>query len=119
MNAMKTIAADKNLTAFCGLYCGACKAYLREKCAGCRESAKRNWCKVRTCCIERSFTTCADCKDFPDPADCGKFNNFISKFFAFIFRSDRRACVLRVREIGCEAFAAEMAEKGLQTLKRA
>lgn len=118
MSAMKTIAADKNLVAFCGLYCGACKAFLKGKCAGCRESAKRSWCKVRACCLDRGFATCADCKEFPDPAACRKFNNFISKMFAFIFRSDRRACVLRVRAVGCQAFAAEMAEKGQQSIRR-
>ena len=116
---MKTIAADKNLVAFCGLYCGACKAYLKEKCPGCRDSAKRSWCKVRACCLEHGFASCADCKEFPDPADCRKFNNFIAKIFAFFFRSDRRACVQRIREIGCEAFAVEMAGNGLQTIRRA
>jgi len=118
MSAMKAITADKNLVAFCGLYCGACKAYLKEKCPGCRESAKRSWCKVRACCTEHGFATCADCKEYADPVGCRKFNNFISKVFALLFRSDRRACVLRVRAVGCEAFAAEMASKGLQSLRR-
>lgn len=119
MTTMKTIAADKTLVAFCGLYCGACKAYLKEKCPGCRESAKRSWCKVRACCLERGFATCADCKDHADPADCGKFNNFISRVFALLFRSDRRACVLRLRAVGCEAFAAEMAAAGRHSIRRA
>ena len=118
MNGMKAITADKNLTAFCGLYCGACKAFLREKCAGCRESEKRSWCKVRTCCIERSFTTCADCKDFPDPTDCRKFNNFISKLFGLIFRSDRRACILQIRDIGLQGHADRMAKNQLHSIRR-
>jgi hypothetical protein len=115
---MKTIPTDRNLVAVCGLYCGACKAYLREKCPGCRENRKAGWCKVRACGIEHGFATCADCKDFSDPTQCRKFNNFIAKVFALIFRSDRKACVMRIREIGCEAFAAEMASKGLQTIRR-
>jgi hypothetical protein len=119
MMAMKAITADKNLVAFCGLYCGACKAYLKEKCPGCRESAKRSWCKIRACCIEHGFATCADCGDYPDPADCRKFNNFISRVFAMVFRSDRRACALRLRELGPEAFAAEMAAAGRHTIRPA
>jgi len=118
-NGMKTITADKGLVACCGLYCGACKAYLREKCPGCREHRKAGWCKVRACCLEHGFSTCGDCLEYPDPARCRRFNNLISRIFAMIFRSDRRACVLRVREIGPEAFAAEMASQGLQTIRRA
>lgn len=119
MTTMKTIAADKNLVAFCGLYCGACKAYLREKCPGCGENKKAGWCKVRACCLEHGFASCAECREFPDPLRCRMFNNFISKVFAVIFRSDRRACVMRIREIGPEAYAAEMADQGLQTVRRA
>jgi hypothetical protein len=119
MVAMKAIPADKDLVAFCGLYCGACKAYLKEKCPGCRESAKRSWCKVRACCIEHGFATCADCKDYIDPAGCRKFNNVVSRVFAFVFRSDRRACVLRLRAVGGEAFAAEMAAAGRHSIRRA
>jgi hypothetical protein len=118
VTAGAAFAVDKDLVAFCGLYCGACKAYLGEKCAGCRESAKRSWCKVRACCLERGFASCADCGEFPDPARCGKFNNFMSKLFGLLFRSDRRACILRLREMGREAFAAEMAAAGLQSIKR-
>jgi hypothetical protein len=28
---MKEIVADSKLVAYCGLYCGACKSYLKEK----------------------------------------------------------------------------------------
>lgn len=39
---------------------------------------------------------------------CKKFNNFIAGVFQVVFRSDRRGCVERIREVGQEAFAAEM-----------
>ena len=33
---MKNIKADKAMIAVCGLYCGACRKYLMDKCPGCR-----------------------------------------------------------------------------------
>ena len=29
--------------AFCGLYCGACRQYLKEKCPGCRKNEKAKY----------------------------------------------------------------------------
>ena len=107
---MKPIVADGGLVAYCGLYCGACRAWRRGRCPGCRENEKATWCKVRRCCVENGWGTCAACDEVGDVADCGKFNNFIARLFGLIFRSDRRACVLRIGEVGVEAFTAEMAE---------
>ena len=57
-------------------------------------------------------------KDYADPVGCRKFNNLVSRVFALLFRSDRRACVLRLRAVGCEAFAAEMAATGRHSIRR-
>lgn len=46
---MKNIESDKELIAACGLYCGACRKYLAEKCPGCRLNEKAAWCKIRSC----------------------------------------------------------------------
>lgn len=115
---MKEIGADAKLVACCGLYCGACRAYLRGRCPGCRENHKAAWCKVRKCCISNQFASCAECKDFQNPQDCRMFNNWISKVFGFIFRSDRAACVRQIRGIGIEQHASEMAKNKRQTIKK-
>ena len=115
---MKEITADGTLVAYCGLYCGACRAYLKGRCPGCRENEKASWCKVRSCCIENELGDCAACDEFPDPADCRKFNNFMSRLFGLVFRSDRRKCIARIGETGRDAYALEMAEKKIQTLRR-
>jgi hypothetical protein len=115
---MKEIAADAKLVARCGLYCGACRAYLKEKCAGCLENHKATWCKVRTCCTDNKFASCADCQEFQDPMSCKKFNNIISKVFGFIFRSDRAACICQIRRLGIEGHAADMAKNKRQTIKK-
>jgi hypothetical protein len=113
----KTIVTDKNLIAYCGLYCGACRSYLKGKCPGCHDNVKATWCKTRTCAIENNHLSCADCTT-ADFIECTKFNNFISKMFGVIFNSDRPACIKRIKETGYENYAMEMATNRQQTLKR-
>jgi hypothetical protein len=115
---MKEIAVDEKLVAYCGLYCGACGAYLKGRCPGCHENTKAGWCKVRTCCGEHAYSTCADCKELTDPNDCAKFYNFFSRVIGFVLNSNRQACVLKIRELGIEGYAAHMAERKRQTLPR-
>ncbi len=115
---MRDVVKDASLVAFCGLYCGACRAYLRERCPGCRENAKAGWCKIRRCCIENEFKSCADCADFREVNDCKKFNNAISKILALIFRSNRRACIQQIRERGPEGHAEILTRMKRHSLPR-
>lgn len=113
----KEIVADKNLVAFCGLYCGACRSYLSGKCPGCKENIKATWCKVRSCCLENNFSSCADCTVLP-LKDCRKHNSFISKIFGLVFNSDRAACIEQIKVIGYDGFALEMTNTRRQTIRR-
>jgi hypothetical protein len=116
---MKSIVADPNLIAACGLYCGACKRYLNEKCPGCRENIKAaKWCKPRTCCLVHNYQSCADCRQYDQVMECKGYNNFIAKMFGLIFRSDRKACIDMIKAKGYDSFAKYMAEHRLQSLKR-
>ena len=115
---MSEVCADTNLIACCGLYCGACKRYVKGKCPGCPENEKATWCKVRLCCKEHSYTSCADCSIIDNLRDCKKLNNFISKFFALVFRSDRIACLASIKEKGYEAYAQEMTDKKIMSIKK-
>jgi hypothetical protein len=116
---MKTTENNMRLIAKCGLYCGSCGKYTSGKCPGCAENSKATWCKIRSCNLENGYNSCADCKEFANPMDCKKFNNFVSKFFAFVFKSDRPACIAMIKEKGYDNFAAYMSENGWQTIKRA
>ncbi|MDP4184418.1 MAG: DUF3795 domain-containing protein [Bacteroidota bacterium] len=113
----KEIPIDKSLIAYCGLYCGACRAYRKGKCPGCQKNTKATWCKVRLCCIENNYLSCADCAKTELKA-CKKFNNPVSKIFALVFRSDRNACIARIKEVGYEVYAEEMAKNKMQTIKK-
>ncbi len=115
---MQTITVDKELVAYCGLYCGACRSYLGGRCPGCRKNEKATWCKVRACGITQGLANCAACGVHPDPMRCGVFNNVASRLFGWVFRSNRAACVQRIRAVGAEAFAREMAEKRWHSVPR-
>ncbi len=113
----KEIVADRNLVAYCGLYCGACRSFLTGRCPGCKENIKASWCKVRKCCIENQYLSCADCKIISFH-ECRKYHNFMAKLFGLVFNSDRSACILKIKDIGYDAFATEMTALKRQSIKR-
>jgi hypothetical protein len=115
---MKQIATDPKLVAYCGLYCGACRAYLKGRCPGCHDNVKASWCKIRSCCQTNQYASCADCKQYSEPNNCRKFNNFIAKIFALIFRSDRPACIRQIKQLGITGHAENMAAAQRQSIKR-
>jgi hypothetical protein len=115
---MREITANAALVAKCGLYCGACKAYLKERCPGCAGATSRGWCPVRACCLERGYASCADCAEFPDPRQCRKFYSAMARLFSFVFRSDRPACIAAIKAAGYDGYAADMAKARRQSIKR-
>jgi hypothetical protein len=115
---MEAIRTDVALIARCGLYCGACRRLLKGSCPGCHQNTKAGWCKVRSCCQERGYGSCAGCATHPDPRACRKFNNPIAKVFGLVFNSNRAACVDKIRALGPEAYAAFMASRRRQSMPR-
>jgi hypothetical protein len=115
---MKQLVPDPQLVAYCGLYCGACRSYLRERCPGCHLNVKAGWCKVRSCCAEHGYSSCAACKEHADPDECRRFNNTFAKLMGFALNSNRKACIEKIRSVGLAPYAALMAEQRRQTLPR-
>ncbi len=60
----------------CGVFCGGCPTYTRDKirCPGADENIKRcEGCKTfHLCCKEKGIIHCYECKDFP----CKRFKDF-------------------------------------------
>lgn len=106
----------KNIS-FCGLYCGNCPKYKKEKCPGCAGNAKASWCKIRSCCIENNYKSCAECSD-PGIESCKKFNNPLGTLFGIIFNSDRASGIRMIQNDGCEAFVMEMNKTNRMTIPR-
>ncbi len=102
---------NPSFIAACGLYCATCRAYKKGKCPGCRNNGKATWCSVRNCCQKHGWDSCAACTEMP-LGKCRKFNSTIGKIFGLIFHSDRKGCILRIREVGPEKFAEEMQAAG-------
>ena len=115
---MPEITDNPALIAACGLYCGACKSYLKGKCPGCAGNTKASWCKVRACNGDHQTANCAGCQEFGDPNQCGKFNNVFSKVMAIFFNSNRQADIQHIRKLGPEKYANFMAARKLQTIPR-
>ena len=115
---MKEVVSNPAMVAYCGLYCGACGSYLKERCPGCHENEKAKWCQVRVCCIENQYLSCADCKEFDNPKDCKKFENMFARLASFFFRSDRHACIRQIKELGIQGHADNMTENRRQTIKK-
>ena len=118
MTTPQPLVPDTALIAYCGLYCATCRSYIKGKCPGCAKNEKATWCKTRTCCIDNSYGSCADCTTHANAMDCKKFNNVIAKVFSVVFNSDRKACLDMIKTSGRDGFAAYMAQNHLQTLKR-
>ncbi len=110
--------ARTDLVSACGLYCGACHKFKKGKCPGCRENKKAAWCKIRICVQDRGYATCAECQTFENVNDCKKFNTLIAKFFALIFKSDRKASLELISKIGPAAYAQKMQTQGDVVIKR-
>ena len=49
---------------------------------------------------------------------CKVYSNWIGKVFAFLFKSDRPACIRYIKEQGEQAFAEEMTRRKCQTIKK-
>ena len=115
---MKEIVSNPDLVAYCGLYCGACGSYLKERCPGCHENTKAGWCRIRVCCAENEYLSCADCTEFDSPEDCKKFSNLMAKLFSLFFRSDRLACIRQIKELGIQGHADNMTANRRQSIKK-
>ncbi len=111
------VSPDFKLISYCGLYCGNCRKYRAGKCPGCAENVKAGWCKIRTCCKEKNYVSCADCPE-ERVNSCKKINNLIGKLFSVVFNSDRKAGLLYIRKNGYNNFAKYMTDKNIMAMPR-
>lgn len=116
-NKIIPLVKDPNLVAFCGLYCGTCAKFIKDKCPGCNENIKATWCKVRACNIENGFENCSQCNIMSTP-DCKKLNNPIAKIFELVFRTDRLSSLNYIKEHGEKAYIEKMCSLGQMSIKK-
>ena len=100
--------SDEVIVAYCGLVCTNCGAFKKGKCLGCHNDKPMNRnCKMKSCAMNKGYVTCADCTDFSDLKECGKLYNLISRFFGFIFHTDRIENLKQIRKVGLEKYKIE------------
>ncbi|MBI9049103.1 MAG: DUF3795 domain-containing protein [Anaerolineaceae bacterium] len=99
---------DENLIAPCGMNCGLCIGYLREKkpCAGCHgddENKPKHCvvCRIKTCLEMESSTEkfCYTCKKFP----CARMHQ-LDKRYRTNYGMSMIENLERIRDVGLEAF---------------
>ncbi len=86
---------DTTLISYCGFYCSACPKYAKGKCTGCKGYSPKcavgyKACKVRPCCLENGYSTCADCKKYNSVKDCAIYNPIMIHFGQWITRTSRQ-----------------------------
>lgn len=90
----------------CGAYCKTCRALLEKTCNGCKlgyKSGERDInkakCKMKVCCIKKSYYTCAECSQYPS---CDVIKDFYEKN-GFKYKKYKQACDY-IRENGYDEF---------------
>lgn len=103
---------DETLIAPCGMNCGICRAYLREKnsCHGCR-LAEQNWPKTRmNCqlrlCQKRNDMFCDSCEEFP----CDRLKRMDNRYRTRYGMSEIQN-LQNIRENGMDEFLQEESKR--------
>lgn len=104
--------------AFCGLFCSNCSKFKNEKCPGCLKNDKASWCKIRLCCIDNGYSSCADCDKFTDVKQCVTYNNVFARVIEFVTRTDRSLCIQQIRNNGKDFLIDTMLENGKMSLPK-
>ncbi|MBF0543853.1 MAG: DUF3795 domain-containing protein [Candidatus Riflebacteria bacterium] len=93
------------IIARCGLVCSECGSYLKGKCSGCHsEKPMFANCPTKKCTLEKNILTCAECSDFQNLKECGKLHNWISRFFGWIYGTNRIGHLESIRKTNLESF---------------
>ena len=91
----------------CGLACLLCPMQVGGYCPGCGGGAGNQSCAIARCSLEQGgFAFCSDCAAYP----CARYAEFDAAD-SFVPHSRRAADLARAREMGLDAWRAELREK--------
>ena len=91
----------------CGLACLLCPMQVGGYCPGCGGGAGNQSCVIARCSLEQGgFAFCSDCAAYP----CARYAEFDAAD-SFVPHSRRAADLARAREMGLDAWRAELREK--------
>ncbi len=110
-----TVTFDKSLIAPCGMNCGTCIGYLRDKnrCNGCRNNSENNLktmvnCIIKNCThLEKTKTKfCYECERFPCKRMKQLDNRYTTKYRTSFIEN-----LLRIKETGLTDFLVFESER--------
>ena len=117
-NQSEQMTDNEQFIGYCGIYCKKCPSFTSGKCNGCRvDSAKYKKCKVKPCCVENEFFTCADCTIYASTKECKKYNPLLLKIASRIESSDRSKAIEMIKAKGRAEFVAFMEDRNWVIIK--
>lgn len=97
---------SKEAIGCCGAYCATCKVFKQKACKGCKLGYKdcsrditKVRCAIKKCCLQKKYTSCADCNRYNACETIQSFHNKES----YKYKKYKEA-VLYIRDHGYQKF---------------
>lgn len=104
---MKGFARTETRFSLCGLHCALCPMRLGGYCPGCGGGAGNQSCAIAQCSLKRGgLLFCWECPEYP----CSRYGGF-DDGDSFVPHRSRQQDIARARELGLEAYLAQLEEK--------
>ena len=104
---MKGFTREETRFSLCGLNCALCSMRLGGYCPGCGGGAGNQRCAIAKCSLEHGgISFCWTCPEYP----CPRYDGF-DDGDSFVPHRNRRQDIALTREVGLEAYLAQLEEK--------
>ena len=104
---MKGFTREETRFSLCGLNCALCSMHLGGYCPGCGGGAGNQSCTFTKCSLQHDGVQfCWECPEYP----CSRYGCF-DDGDSFVPHRNRRQDIAQAREIGLEAYLAQLEEK--------
>lgn len=104
---MKGFTRTETHFSLCGLNCALCSMHLGGYCPGCGGGAGNQSCALAKCSLEHGGVQfCWECPEYP----CSRYDGF-DDGDSFVPHRNRKQDIAQAREIGLEAYLAQLEEK--------
>ena len=104
---MKGFTRTETRFSLCGLNCALCSMHLGGYCPGCGGGAGNQSCAIAKCSLEHGGVPfCWECPEYP----CSRYAGF-DEGDSFVPHRNRQQDIVRARELGLEAYLAQLAER--------
>ena len=104
---MKGFTRAETRFSLCGLNCALCSMHLGGYCPGCGGGPGNQSCTIAKCSLEHGGVPfCWECPEYP----CSRYEGFDAAD-SFVPHRNRQSDIALVRELGLEAYLAQLEEK--------